>query len=123
AATGDSGAAACHAAGVDVPVTTGYAVNALAATPWNTAIGAAAFSSPSSLDFRAWSPISAADPSYATGGGRSATYSAPVWQSGLAGGPAGRVLPDLTLPTALDSALSRGVAFCFSASTSTSGCS
>jgi subtilase family serine protease len=131
AATGDSGAAACHAAGVDVPVSTGYAVNALAATPWNTAIGAAGFSASGVSEFAAWSPASAADPGYATGGGRSATYSAPVWQSGLQSGMAGsaaaRVLPDITLPTALDSALSRGVAFCFSGSASisnsTSGCS
>jgi subtilase family serine protease len=123
AATGDSGAAACHAAGVSVPVTTGYSVNALAATPWNTAIGAAAFNAPGASEFAAWSPINASDPAYATGGGRSATYSAPAWQAGLAGTTTARLLPDLTLPTALDSALSRGVAFCFSTSTSTSGCS
>jgi subtilase family serine protease len=123
AATGDSGAAACHAAGVSVPVTTGYSVNALAATPWNTAIGAAAFSARDASEFAAWSPINAADPAYATGGGRSATYSVPAWQAGLAGTTTARLLPDFTLPTALDSALSRGVAFCFSASASTSGCS
>jgi subtilase family serine protease len=121
AATGDSGAAACHAAGVDVPVTTGYAVNALAATPWNTAVGAAA-SSTAGSGFAAWSPVNAADPSYATGGGQSATYALPAWQSGLASST-WRSLPDLTLPTAVDSALSRGVAFCFSASASDSGCS
>jgi hypothetical protein len=123
AATGDSGAAACHVAGVDVPVTTGYSVNALAATPWNTAVGAAAFRAPGAAGFAAWSPVNAADPSYATGGGRSATYVVPAWQTGLSSTTTGRSLPDLTLPTALDSALSRGVAFCFSASSGASGCS
>ncbi|UWZ86489.1 Ig-like domain repeat protein [Occallatibacter riparius] len=122
AATGDSGAAACHAAGVNVPVTTGYSVNALAATPWNTAVGAAAFGVSGATEFAAWSPVNAAEPSYATGGGRSATYAAPVWQVGLSGNSS-RSLPDLSFPTAVDSALSRGLAFCFSGSTSSSGCS
>ena len=122
AATGDSGAAACHAAGVNVPVSTGYAVNALAATPWNTAVGAAALSEAGASGFAAWSPVNTADPLYATGGGRSATYAAPAWQVGLSGSPS-RSLPDLSFPTAVDSAMSRGFAFCFSGSASPSGCS
>lgn len=125
-ATGDSGGAACHAAGSDGPVTSGYAVNALAATPWNTAVGAAAFTSSDDSTLAAWSPVHAAEPAYATGGGRSIAYPAPAWQSGLSGGAPARVLPDVALPTALDSAFSRGLAFCFSASQSSaspsSGC-
>ena len=83
AAAGDSGSAACHAAGSLAQVTTGYAVNALASTPWNTAVGVAAFASVAPVadasSFAAWSPVSAADPSFAGGGGASAYYSAPTW--------------------------------------------
>ena len=75
AATGDSGPAACHAAGSDAPVSTGYGVNALASTPWNTAVGVAAFSvsGPAAgiSSLAAWSPANAVDPTYAGGGGGS----------------------------------------------------
>ncbi|HEY2859428.1 MAG TPA: Ig-like domain repeat protein [Terracidiphilus sp.] len=158
AATGDSGPAACHAAGNDPLVTTGYAVNALASTPWNTAVGAGALAA--NGDVSAWSPVGSGDPAYATGGGGSQTYARPNWQpaldpSVLRGvsaiefqgnahsyrfgtaaestgtsqfapentlGAQNRLIPDVLLPTALDSALSRGVAFCFSGPTASTGC-
>jgi hypothetical protein len=122
AASGDSGAAACEAAGVDVPVTTGFSVNALAATPWNTAVGAAAFGSTGLADFAAWSPVHSADPAYATGGGRSGTFAGPAWQADLSGSAASRLLPDLALPTGVDAGFSRGLAFCFSGSAPAPGC-
>lgn len=120
AATGDSGASACHAAGSTAPVTTGYAVNALASTNWNVAVGSAAFASAGSLS--AWSPAAPADATYAGGGGSSATHASPPWQPAIAQTPPGRMVPDLSLPTGLDSSFSRGLAFCFSGSGNSPGC-
>lgn len=142
AAAGDSGPSACHLAGSDAPVTSGYAVNALASTPWNTSVGVAALGATGSgtgdSPLLAWSPVSAADPGYAGGGGSSTLYAAPNWQPApdsaalpaasnsqeSFGGPAAgfRLLPDLALPTALDSGVNRGLAFCLSGSESSSGC-
>jgi hypothetical protein len=122
AATGDSGAAACHPPGSDSPVTTGYAVNALASTPWNTSVGAIAFAPGGDSPFSAWSPLNARDPAYAGGGGQSSTYGLPAWQSTTASASARRMLPDITLPTGLDAAVSRGLAFCFSGSGPLTGC-
>ena len=134
AATGDSGAAACHAAGTAQPVSTGYAVNALASTPWNTAAGAVAFASGAasveSKSLTGWQPATATDAAYATGGGASSLYATPQWQtaSGLPASDPGtqaahhRYLPDLSLPTAADGVASRGLAFCFSGDTVVSGC-
>jgi hypothetical protein len=134
AATGDSGASACHAAGSDARVTSGYGVNALASTPWNTAVGVAAFGTsgaPSAASLlTAWSPVSAVDPAFAGGGGSSSLYSAPSWQPVPAqdveeSGSAGvykRLLPDVTLPSAIDSGVNRGLAFCLSGSTPSTGC-
>ena len=134
AATGDSGPAACHAAGSDAPVSTGYGVNALASTPWNTAVGVAAFgaSGPAAgiSAMAAWSPASAADPAYAGGGGGSTLYSAPSWQpvpaqpvAASAGATSHfRLLPDVTLPAAIDSSVNPGLAFCLSDSAASSGC-
>ncbi|KAA6460198.1 hypothetical protein DYQ86_14220 [Acidobacteria bacterium AB60] len=120
AAAGDSGASACHAAGSTSPVTTGYAVNALASTPWNTAAGVAKNASSNPADLAAWSPATPAEAAYAGGGGVSRAYAVPDWQ----GAPdrSGRVLPDVSLPTASDSAFSRGLAFCFSEGSATGGC-
>ena len=81
AATGDSGAAACTPAGGTVPVNTGLAVNALASTPWNTAVGVAAYgaggAAAGTSALTAWSPAdpdnpayAPADPAYASGGHR-----------------------------------------------------
>lgn len=122
AAAGDSGAAACHVAGSNAAVSTGYAVNGLASTPWNTAVGAAAFAAPDGSALAAWSPVNSADPAYAGGGGRSNVFSVPAWQAPLQPQSSGRMLPDVALPTGIDSALSRGLAFCFSGTAAASGC-
>ena len=151
AAAGDSGPAACHTAGSDARVSSGYGVNALASTPWNTAVGVAGFdptgpsASPSGL--AAWSPIGIADPAYAGGGGTSTLYAAPGWQPALASpatnsktsagsnqtslyeelktaglNPGYRLLPDLALPVAVDTAANHGLALCLSGAVSSSGC-
>jgi len=134
AATGDSGAAACHSAGTAQPVSTGFAVNALASTPWNTAVGAVAFAdgaaSAESEILTGWQPAAATDAAYATGGGASSLYATPQWQSagGLPASDPGtqaahhRYLPDLSLPTAADGVASGGLAFCYSGDTAASGC-
>jgi hypothetical protein len=134
AATGDSGPSACHAAGNEARVASGYGVNALASTPWNTAIGVAAIGATGS-SLAAWSPVSSADPAYAGGGGSSTLYAAPSWQplptqaamqASSGQGPeftsGQRLLPDLALPTALDSGANRGLAFCLSNSSASAGC-
>jgi len=136
AATGDSGAAACHSPLDTRPVQSGLAVNALASTPWNTALGAAAFiaGSAGSFELTAWQPSSAAEPAYATGGGFSSAYATPAWQS-AAGLPdinpsSGtvlahpRYLPDLSLPAAFQSSANaiRGLAFCLSEDSNRDGC-
>ena len=161
AAAGDSGSAACHAAGSDAQVRSGYGVNALASTPWDTAVGVAAFapSGPAAglSGLSAWSPVNAADLAYAGGGGSSTIHAAPSWQPaqaqrGATGGSIARVtsdletqasvaqpalirqltaaglatgyrlLPDLALPTAIDSGVNRGLAFCLSGDSGSRGC-
>ncbi len=134
AAAGDSGPSACHLAGSDVPVSSGYGVNALASTSWNTAVGVAAFGAGGPAAgisaLTAWSPLSAADPAYAGGGGNSTVYPAPIWQpipresqQGTDGtGSHNRLLPDVALPTAIDSGVNHGLAFCLGESTASSGC-
>lgn len=131
AATGDSGPSACQTAGASSRASSGYGVNALAATPWNTAVGAVGSIGSESA---AWSPVSSAEPAYAGGGGASSLYAAPSWQtkkiaaasaamvassaqsSALNSGH--RLLPDLALPTAMDTA-NAGLAFYLSDSTGT----
>jgi subtilase family serine protease len=138
AATGDGGPSACFAAGSTVPVSSGYNVNALASTPWNTAVGVAAYGSAGPAAgvsaLAAWTPTSSADPAYAGGGGSSTLYAVPSWQpipvkSAVATNSTNadiaanqRLLPDLALPTALDSGVNHGLAFCMGASTSSTGC-
>ena len=138
AASGDSGAAACQTAGSNAPVSSGYGVNALASTPWNTSVGVAGFG-PGGLTagvagMSAWAPVNDADPAYASGGGRSELYSAPSWQPiatgdatqiGLptvGGGNRNRLLPDVVMPTAIDANTNPGLAFCFGGTPSTGGC-
>ncbi len=121
AASGDSGASACQAGGGDTAVSTGYAVNGLASTPWNTAVGAAALANAvangSDPALAGWSPRNPADPAYAGGGGASAFYPRPAWQP-LPGDHArevagsGRLLPEIAVPTALDGGVNRGLVFC-----------
>jgi hypothetical protein len=132
AAAGDSGASACHIAGSDAAVTSGFAVNALAATPWNTAAGAAAVSDAVSGTLAGWSPVNPGDPGYAGGGGASSEYGVPAWQPlpaekiAQTAGKYARLVPDLALPTGLDAAASPGLAFCLSsegaAATEADGC-
>ncbi len=129
AAAGDSGASACTRAGSLTQVDEGLGVNALASTPWNTAVGVAAFSSDGDAlgDARlaAWSPVNTADPAFAGGGGNSSLYAAPEWQGTITQANSmrqNRSLPDLALPTALDGAASPGLAFCFSGNTASTGC-
>jgi len=130
AAAGDSGASACHLAGSTSPVSTGYAVNALASTPWNTAVGVAAYTAAGpaagASALAAWSPAGSAEPAYASGGGSSTVYAAPVWQSTATQSssalPQNRLLPDLVLPTAIDSGVNHGLAFCLSGTATASGC-
>ena len=127
AASGDSGAAACHAAGSEARVTSGYAVNALASTPWNTAVGVAALGAEGSTALTAWAPANLTDPAYAGGGGSSTQFAAPAWQvasakklaASMQTGTAAtstsqRLLPDVALPTAMDSSVNPGLAFCLS---------
>ncbi len=134
AAAGDNGPSACQATGAGA-VNTGYGVNALASTPWNTSVGVAALAEGGTTadghSLAGWSPVSAADPANAGGGGKSLLYPAPVWQplpaqdSTGAGGYA-RLMPDVALPTAVDSGVNRGLAYCLSGSAtgsaSSAGC-
>jgi hypothetical protein len=138
AATGDSGAAACHLPADTNPVSSGFSVNALASTPWTTAIGAVAFDADATT-LTGWQPSSATDrvyatPAYATGGGASSVYDTPSWQSS-AGIPASdpatasssvathhRYLPDVSLPTAANVGASQGLGFCFAGDSASSGC-
>jgi hypothetical protein len=134
AAAGDSGPSACHLAGSVNPVSSGYGVNALASTPWNTAVGVAAFGvagpSAEASALSAWSPINGAEPAIAGGGGSSRLYAEPAWQpipsllqhSQDATGTHNRLLPDLALPTAIDFTQNPGLAFCFSGDTPSTTC-
>jgi hypothetical protein len=138
AAAGDSGPSACTLAGSDTSVSSGYGVNALASTSWNTAVGVAGFGAAGPAagisELSAWSPLSATDAAYAGGGGGSTLYGAPIWQpipkasqEGTDGmGNHNRLLPDLALPTAVDTGVNHGLAFCLSGpistATASSGC-
>ncbi len=131
AATGDSGAAACHGPLDSSPVSSGFGVNALASTPWNTAVGSVAFLSEETA-LTPWqtsaSDLADGKPAYASAGGSSRFYAAPGWQA-AEGVPAHdsasgqyRVLPDIALPTATNSAGSDGLAFCYSGELLDAGC-
>lgn len=128
AAAGDSGAAACALPGATA-VSTGFGVNALASTQWDTAVGVAGFGAsgpaPGSSALSAWSPVDAADPAYAGGGGASSANALPWWQPLPVSLPAGvsgsnRLMPDVSLPTAIDSGANPGVVFCLNSTSS--GC-
>ena len=131
-AAGDGGAAACTPAGGTTPVDTGLAVNALASTPWNTAVGVAGYgvggATAGTSALTAWSPVYPANPAYASGGGSSTLYARRAWQplpaalSANASATRGRLLPDLALPTAIDSSANPGFAFCLGGSVADSGC-
>jgi len=123
AAAGDGGAAACTPAGGTAPVATGYGVNALGSTLWNTVAGVVGYdasgASAGATALAAWSPVRAVDPAYASGGGNSKLYAKPAWQPVSA---QTRALPDLALPTAMDSSANTGLAFCLNNSSTAAGC-
>jgi hypothetical protein len=130
AAAGDNGASACQATGAGA-ASTGYGVNALASTPWNTSVGVAALAEGGTNSLAGWSPVSEADPANAGGGGKSLYYSAPAWQplparDSTDDGGYARLVPDVALPTATDSGVNRGLAYCLSGSAtgaaSSAGC-
>jgi subtilase family serine protease len=111
AAAGDSGASACSASGTN---SVDYSVNALAATPWNIAVGGTAL--PAGSEETGWQAASESSNS-AGGGGFSHFYATPSWQT-AAGVPLSdpgttmahhRYLPDLSL-AATDAV--GGYAFC-----------
>ena len=136
AATGDSGPAACHSPLDTNPVASGWSVNGLASTPWNTALSAAAFAGDAS-SLTGWQPAGATDIAYASGGGVSALYATPQWQAAKgvpASDPLGslagssttahhRYLPDVSLPAAaVSSGTVNGLAFCFAGDSAANGC-
>ena len=122
AASGDSGASACSPAGSRLATDRGFGVNALASTPWNTAVGTVAFADAGSgagaAALAGWSPRNSADPAYAGGGGASARYSVPAWQplpaqnSAQVASPHSRLMPDVALPAAIDTGVNHGLVFC-----------
>jgi hypothetical protein len=85
AASGDSGAAACQVGVGSGTVSSGYGVNAMASTPWNTAVSTASFGAAGVAGgiggLSAWAPSSATEPALASGGGSSLLYDAPSWQA------------------------------------------
>jgi hypothetical protein len=107
-AAGDSGAAACHESGSAADVTSGFAVNGLAGTEWNTAVSAAALDESGAAG--AWS-----DTAYAAGGGVSAARIRPEWQPAVVPAlSAGRQVPDVSIATLASGG--SGVAFCYGGS-------
>jgi hypothetical protein len=124
--SGDSGAAGCDSPEQTTPATQGLAVNGLASTPFNIAVGGTEFNE-NGADSTYWSAIngpnqtsalgyipenvwneSCADPNqcgtaslFASGGGASTLYSKPSWQVGTGVPNDGkRDLPDVSLDAA-----------------------
>jgi Pro-kumamolisin, activation domain/Bacterial Ig-like domain (group 3) len=124
--SGDSGPAGCDSADQTTPASQGLAVNGLASTPFNIAIGGTEFNE-NGADSTYWSATNApnqssalgyipenvwnescADPNvcgtaslFASGGGASTLYSKPSWQVGLGVPNDGkRDLPDFSLDAA-----------------------
>lgn len=132
-AAGDSGSAGCDNPGSRTPASHGLGVNGLASTPYNVAVGGTQFADTASpatwwntandthnasakgyIPETPWNESSYTTANatgnnlYAGGGGVSAVYSTPVWQTG-AGVPTGdpaalsqhhRYLPDVSLTAA-----------------------
>ena len=127
AATGDSGAGACHRPEDTQLANGGYGVNALASTVWDTAVGTTSLGADEG-SLEAWETSDKTAAQYASGGGASRFYSTPEWQSagGLPAADPGsvaghhRYLPDLSLPAADDGA--RGLAFCLAGDSGAAGC-
>ncbi len=124
--SGDSGPAGCDSDSQTTPATQGLAVNGLASTPFNIAVGGTQFNE-NGADSTYWSATngpnqssvlgyipenvwneSCADPNacgvaslFASGGGASTLYSKPSWQAGLGVPNDGkRDLPDVSLDAA-----------------------
>jgi hypothetical protein len=124
--SGDNGPAGCDADNQTTPATGGPAVNGLASTPFNIAVGGTQFNE-NGADSTYWSPTNApdqtsvlgyipenvwnescADPNvcgtaslFASSGGASTLYSKPSWQVGLGVPNDGqRDLPDVSLDAA-----------------------
>jgi subtilase family serine protease len=113
-ATGDAGAAGCDGAG-EPEATGGRAVSGLASTPFNTAVGGTQFQvaqgapywsttttgyATSALGYipeQAWNESTLGFGIMAGGGGASAVYPTPAWQSayGVPATPDARFLPDV----------------------------
>jgi hypothetical protein len=124
--SGDNGPAGCDSADQTTPATQGLAVNGLASTPFNVAVGGTQFNE-NGADSTYWSATngpnqssalgyipedvwneSCADPNqcgtpslFASSGGASTLYSKPSWQAGLGVPNDGqRDLPDVSLDAA-----------------------
>ena len=125
-ATGDNGAAGCDSPAAGIAATQGPAVNGLASTPFNIAVGGTEFDE-NGADSAFWSPTNGPDQSsvlgyipetvwnesclvggactftslFASSGGASILYAKPPWQAGP-GVPADgqRDLPDVSLAAA-----------------------
>ena len=105
------------------PASEGFAVNGLASTPYNVAVGGTEFNdtaSPSTYwnttnnaqnasakgTFRKWpnessyTPGASGNSLYAGGGGMSTIYARPAWQTGTGASGTNRVLPDVALTAA-----------------------
>ena len=133
AASGDSGAAACTPAGGTAPVATGFAVNALASTQWNTVVGVAGYAAGGAAAGKDGARCMVARQRGRSGLRRRRRQQHFVRQARLAARSCAacrrrsnpdpnRFLPDLALPTAIDSGFNPGLAFCLSSATASSGC-
>jgi len=114
-AAGDTGAAGCDDAG-ELEASGGRGVSGIASTPFNTAVGGTMFQfsqgapywsttatgyATSALGYipeKAWNESSLGDGILAGGGGASAVYATPAWQSayGVPATPRARFLPDVS---------------------------
>jgi subtilase family serine protease len=117
-ASGDSGSAGCDS-GSAATATGGLSVNVLASNPYTTAVGGTQFTDAPSKYWSAangggyvsalsyipenvWNESGAPAGLWASGGGASAIYAKPAWQSGVVGIPTDgkRDLPDVSLTAA-----------------------
>ncbi|MFC5861450.1 Ig-like domain repeat protein [Acidicapsa dinghuensis] len=137
AASGDSGAAACHSPLDASPISTGMSVNALASTPWNTAVSAIVPGADTDTA-AAWQSSNAPGDWFASAGGISSVYASPNWQtasgvpntdpvtiaqplaSNATTSTKHRYLPDVSLPSAANA--TSGLTFCLGGATTDGAC-
>jgi subtilase family serine protease len=127
-ATGDSGAAACEDPANNALLTSGYGVNGIASTAWNTVVGGTALAdsavpSSSAVAEEGWNELPSAG-SHAAGGGVSNLTAAPKWQ--IAAGVPGRdpntldqhhrYLPDVALASSAHDTYAAGYDLCLAGS-------